>query len=512
MANFCGRCGAGVVALQKFCPKCGSALTTAKRSPAIATIVTIIAAVLIAGGIGTYAMTRNRPPPASAGAQPVTDLSPLPGAKFEVTYRPETIVIDPAATKKSFEGVSADGAVLVFNTTVPAIRDLRAGNVLLLQGVALRKVIAIEPHGDLVIVATQPATLTDAITDGHIHWETPIAFAASARNRPSLTDILLTPAWTIAAPPPGAGSGSEGDWKFTSKATKEAGSLNLDVDIKGDVDGMNVDLTGRGHVQSFGLMTDIVITHGVIEQFQYVAKNLRGDVTIDFVATKKGDGMIKGLEIKLPSPFQAPLPIGGLPFVLSIGEAVIVKPALSGKNEVAEGHFKIKYGGGQGFSASGPSIAAEGDPGGENEITSSSSMGVSPFAYILAIAMPRVELTLGMEKATGFETLANAIPSGIADRAAELLSKTTIGSQITDVIKKTIKSEAAAHVEMVMVVSHLDSGPLALLPCKKTTFEVYSKVGYDVNALGQTADGSKELDVGAKTIIQQTPPNIRCGE
>jgi hypothetical protein len=331
--------------------------------------------------------------------------------------------------------------------------------------------------------------------------------------------MLMTPAFAAPtlpvasiASPPGDGSGSEGDWKFTSKATKEGGTLNLDVNVKGDVDGMSVDMTGRGHVQSFALMTDIVISHGVIEQFKYVAKNLRGDVTIDFVATKKGDGALKGLEVRLPTPFQAPLPIGGLPFVLSIGEAVIVKPALSARNEVAEGHFKIKFGGGQGFSVSGPGMAAEGEPDGENEITSSSSLGIAPFAYIVALAMPRIELTLGMEKASGFALLEKAIPPGIADRAAELLRATTIGSQIAGVIKKTLKSEAAAHVEMVMVASHLDSGPLALLPCRKTTFDVHANVGYDVSALGKTTEGSKEIDLPAKQIIQQSPPNIRCGE
>jgi hypothetical protein len=486
----------------------------------------ILIVLVIAGAIATYAMKRNHPSALSQTGEPATviDLSTLPGSKFEVTYSPETVVIDPATTKKTFEGISADGAILVFNNSAPAIRGLHAGSVLLLQGLAMKKVVAVETHGNSVIIATQPATLTDAIHDGHIHFEAPVTFeagpvhSASAGVTPSVAAMMLAPAWTFAPPltvatiasPPG--SGSEGDWKYTSKATKEGGNLNLDLNVKGELDGMNVDVTGRGHVQSFGLMTDIQISHGVIEQFKYVAKNLRGDVTVDFVATKNGDGMIKGLEVKLPTPFQAPLPIGGIPFVLSIGETIIVRPALSGKNEIAEGHFRIKYGGGQGFSVSGPAMAAEGEPDGENEITGSSSLGISPFAYILAIAMPRIELTLGMEKATGFETLSNAIPSGIADRAAELLSKTTIGSQIAGVIKKTLKSEAAAHVEMVMAASHIDSGPLVLLPCKKTTFDVHANVGYDVNALGKTAEGSKEIDLPEKHVIQQTPPNIRCGE
>jgi hypothetical protein len=30
--------------------------------------------------------------------------------------------------------------------------------------------------------------------------------------------------------------------------------------------------------------------------------------------------------------------------------------------------------------------------------------------------------------------------------------------------------------EMVLLANHLDFGPLALLPCKKTTFETYTRV------------------------------------
>ena len=550
MANFCGRCGTPVVAEQKFCPKCGSPLTagvapteSAGKRPAAAgnrtaMAMAIVVLVLIAGGIATFVFTHRSPSaqhgaPQHAAPTPV-DLSTLPGSKFEVTYQPETVVIDPATTQKSFEGVSADGAVLVFNTSVPAIRGLKAGSVLLLQGLALKKVVAVETAGDSLIVATVPATLTDAIQDGHIQFDAPITFdgsgsSASLTAPPALAvpgwkdfsgGIALAPAWAFAPPPmpvalvaaPSPESGSEGDWKFTSKATKEAGQLNLDVDIKGALEGMTVDVTGKGHVQSFGLITDIQISHGVIEEFKYVAKNLQGDVDIDFVAKKSGDGMIKGLEMKLPLPFHVPLPIGGVPFVLSISEAVIVKPALSAKNQIAEGHFNIKFSGGQGFNMTGPGMAAEGQPEGENAITKSSSVGVAPFAYILVFAMPRIELSLGLEKAIGFDKLVEAIPPAIADRVTKLLAKTKIGAQIVDVAEKTLKSEAAAYVETVIAISHLDSGPLVLIPCKKTTLEVQGKVGYDAKALGKTAEGSKELELGSKKVTQQTPENIRCGE
>jgi hypothetical protein len=502
----------------------------------MARVAMVIALVLVAGGLVMFAMRRQRPPPGASSEAPLNLLA-TPGSKFEVTFKPATVVIDADTTRKSFQGISADGAIFVFDASSPLISKLHPGSVMLLQGLALKKVVAREEHGDAVLIATTPATLTDAIENGHIHWDAPISFASStaSNGRPAAPDfeapdsnrwlgafagMALAPAWIHLAPaapiallstPADKNSGSEGDWKFTTKATRESGQLNLDVDVQGAVEGLDVDVKGRGHVQSFGLMTNIEISHGVVEQFQYVAKNLKGDVTIDFVATKKGDGMLKPLEMKMPGAFEMPLPIGGIPFVLSIGEAVIIRPALSAKNEVAEGHFKINYGGGQGFSLSGSTMSPQGQPDGKNEITSSSSVGLAPFAYVVGFAMPRIELGLGFEKASGFLSLSNAVPSGIRDRVAALLGGSKIGDAIAEVVKKTLKSEAAGHVEMVMVASHLDSGPLVLIPCRKTTFDVHTNVGFDVNALGKTAEGSKEIDLGSSQIIQQVPPNVRCG-
>ena len=555
MANFCGGCGSSVVAEQKFCPRCGAPLgATAPQAtgepvarPRRGFLIgaSLLALLLLAGGAALL-MFRSRPPagssphpPAEQAVSAPLDLSRLPGTQFEVTYKPETVVLDPAATQKSFEGVSADGNVFVFNRTNPAIATLHAGNVLLLQGVALKRVVAVEQQGDSLIVGTQPGTLTDAIQDGHIHWDTPITFdtaggsatlTASPLDAPrsswafsgasSPVSLAAAPAWAFApaafpaaliAAPEGK-SGSEGDWKFTTKATKEEGRLTLDVEIQGRPEGMTVDVVAKGHVQSFGLITDIQISHGVIEQFQYVAKNLRGDVDIDLLAKKTGDGPLKGLEVKLPAPIEMPLPLGGIPFVLSISGAVIVKPSLSAKNEIAHGHFKITYGGAQGFSVNGPGMTSAGTPDGTQEITDASSVAIAPFAYILALALPRIELTIGLEKALGLDKLVKAIPPAVTDRVKELLSKTTLGAQIADVAEKTLKSQAAASVEMVMVASHLDSGPLVLLPCRKTTFDVHANVGYDANALGKTSQGSKELELAGKHIIQQVPPNIRCGE
>lgn len=539
--SFCGSCGAAMNPSAAFCPSCGArssqpAAQDVASTPPVTPPVTAentgsspvkkilfaalsVCVLAVLGYAGYQAMNRGpsgSPAQLAPGAGVVigngSDLTNAPGTVFQVTWTSNTVMVDAATTEKTFRGVSPDGQIFVFDNSDEQIRKLEVGSVMLLQGLALKKVVGVETDGDMTLIATQPAALTDAIQDGHIAWDLPVQFGGSSeRLRKALPGWFDRENWVVEA----AGidkSGEVGDWKYTAKATAGAGRLDLDLDVKGSLEGLDVDVTGTGNIQNFNLAADMQISNGVMENFKYMAKNLRGEVTVSFVATKKGDGMLKRIEQRLPPMFEAPVIIGGIPFVMDVGAAVIVAPALSAKNEAASGHFKIKFTGGQGFDFSGAAMSPEGNVSSENEIVDSSSVALAPFAYLIGLGMPRVELTLGLAKATGFDRLEEKIPASIKSRVSAFLNKTELGAKVADLAEKTIKSEAAAHVQMVMVASHIDSGPLVFLPCKKTTLDVHANVGYNATLLGQTAGGSQELNMIESQKIQVVPAGMKCGE
>jgi hypothetical protein len=522
-----------------FCPSCGARSEQTTAAQAVPVPVAPNAAVVKSGSsskrvmrfaaigfcalailacAGYWAMNRSgsggraQMPGAGAVVGSGTDLTHAPGTIFDVTYTSNTVTVDPATTERTFRGVSPDGQIFVFDDSDEQIKKLEVGSVMLLQGLALKKVTGVETDGDLVVIATQPAALTDAIQNGHIAWDVPIQFGgSSAQMRRELPDWFDRENWVVEA----AGldkSGEVGDWKYKVNATPGPGKLDLDLDVNGVIEGLDVDVNATGNIQNFNLAADMQINNGVMENFKYIAKNLRGEVTVAFVATKKGDGMLKRIEKRLPPMFEAPVIIGGIPFVMDVGAAIIIGPGLSAKNEAASGHFKIKFTGGEGFDMSGAAMSPEGNISSENEIVDSSSIALAPFAYIIGLGMPRVELTLGLAKATGFDKLVEKIPASITSRVSALLSKTELGAKVADLAEKTIKSEAAAHVQMAMVISHIDSGPLVMLPCKKTTLNVHANVGYDANLLGQTATGTKEMNMIEKETIQAVPQGMKCGE
>lgn len=479
----------------------------------------LLCLVLLAITCTSSSCRKSAPPTSSArssaggtsGIGNAADLTTAPGTVFQVTYTDNTVVVDAATTEKTFRGVSADGQLFVFDKDNEQIKKLEAGSVMLLQGLALKKVVAVEDNGEFLVVATAPATLTDAIKDGHIAWDLPVHFdGKSATLQDALPRFFDHGNWVVEAAAPET-SGTVGDWKYTAKANPSPGKLDLDLDVKGSLEGLDVDVNGKGTIQNFNLAADMQVSNGVMENFKYVAKNLQGEVNLAFVATKKGDGMLKRIEKKLPPMFEAPVIIGGIPFVMDVSSVVIIGPGLSAKNEAASGHFKVKFNGGQGFDFSGAAITPEGNVSSNNEIVDSGSISVAPFAYLVGFAMPRVELTLGLAKATGFDKLEEKIPSSIKNKVSELLSKTELGAKVADLTEKTLKSEAAAHVEMVMVAAHIDSGPLVPLPCKKTTLDVHANVGFDANMLGQTATGTQELNLIEDQKIQVVPEGMNCG-
>jgi hypothetical protein len=175
------------------------------RRPAltIATIQTLLALAVTAASAGCRAK-----PKAEAGSAPVessapavgsarlrTGITPLlvpdsagirsyletvdtvRGATFDVTWNPSAVRLTREQTLRSLRLVSRDGGSFTFAAGDPAISALQPGQILLVWGIALRKVTAVEPNGATIVVRTDLVSLPEAIPSGHIAWSAqPVSF------------------------------------------------------------------------------------------------------------------------------------------------------------------------------------------------------------------------------------------------------------------------------------------------------------------------------------------------
>jgi len=94
-------------------------------------------------------------------------------AAVNVTYAPRTVLIGRNAAIRSLHSASWDGVTWRFDAEEPAVRRIEVGSVLLVWGLAIRRVKQVEQVGDEIVLTTDEAQLTDAVTDAKITWDAP---------------------------------------------------------------------------------------------------------------------------------------------------------------------------------------------------------------------------------------------------------------------------------------------------------------------------------------------------
>ncbi len=119
-------------------------------------------------------------------------------AKVDVTYAPRTVVIGRNAALRSLHSASWDGVTWRFDAEEPAVRRIEVGSVVLVWGLAIRRVTRVAQAGDEIVLTTEEAQLTDAVTDAKITWDAPahLLQGAMAIRVPKPEDsVRFTKAW-----------------------------------------------------------------------------------------------------------------------------------------------------------------------------------------------------------------------------------------------------------------------------------------------------------------------------
>ncbi len=203
----------------------------------------------------------------------------------------------------------------------------------------------------------------------------------------------------------------------------------------------------------------------------------------------------------------APFFLGALPLTLEISSAITFTPGLGANHQLATAKFHLSYNDLTGFSFGGASGAkAAGGSDGGGEILDAKGVTLAGIGVVAGISMPRLEFKLGTSSIV--DALEKLLPTGLA----EAFAKTFLGdlaSKALDV-EESIKTEGAAHVQVVLVGSFLASGPISLIPCDKTTFSFHADGGADASVFGKSV-GDISVDLFKKDIVKTDPPNINCG-
>ncbi len=465
--------------------------------------------------------SKKNTPPSSASSRPVAhpfhDLRELPGTIADFTLTSNTVRIDEATTRRILKSVGSDGNIFVFDNTDARIRNLQEGQILFLENIAVQKVLAVVPKDNLIIVGTDYAYLTEFIQQGHLKWNAPIQFGslfAHAREPlPSNFQTWWIPESTVdAAGTQLSFSGKVDGWDTSISVTPGSNRLDIAFKVDRSYQGMSVMVSSKGFLKDFLSTADIQVSQGNVDNFAYDAKNLNGEMDVEYAATRGEEGDAAGIDkpnIKLPPIAKIPMPIAGIPFMLTINANLILKPGFGAKKEAASGSFHISYSGDEGFQVKGGNAQPSGSIDGSGAFGRIATASLAPHAILIGIAAPKITLSLGPPSMT--DVLQEAFPSGMADTLSDFLAKSALGKWTKRKIDPSFKTEAGASIQTIAVGTMTAAGGLAMIPCKLTRLLLEFKGGADAYLLG-IKGFDKEVVFAKKEFVTREPDINACGD
>lgn len=463
-----------------------------------------------------------------------------------VDYQPNVKRVGRDAVRSALRAVSREGSTLLFDS-LPQLGLLRAGDVLLIEGLLARKVLATEKVGDRLVVLTEKATLGDAVRDGRIEVEARVQFSGPPAPRSRSAGIgrrlaadvagFLTPTLQaqslkdLKAAAKDAVKGVYEGWDTEFSANPAEGRLNLSVRLNRDVGGFKAVITGDGYLADFDLDTDIDIRQGIVERLTMTHKRLNGVMNFRWEVAKDSPGPEAGEDrIKLPGAISIPLAelLGGFPLFLEISAAMIIHPAITGGKQYSRGAFRITYDGSQNFRIKEGIIDPEGSVTGDIEFLEAQNISaLAPFGMVVALAVPRIEVTFGTSKVLDIGII-EKMPEEVAqwvDSAAVAMSGRLFGEEgvnrlkaslggnlsLTHAVSNVLASDAAGYIELVSSTGMSHTGMSAIVPCTRHDLNFVVKVGGSVQALGQQI-GKVGTDIFKRHVVRIDPPDARLCE
>jgi hypothetical protein len=468
------------------------------------------------GGAPESVSSASAAPAGFADISAGIDLSKQPGTHYQVTYASDLVRVSAATVRRDLIGVNRDHDIYIFSDS-PALRSkLTPGSVVLFEGASFKKILAIAIDGPHLIVGVEQAPLGRLFKEADIRWRTPINFLEiHNRQVEALSRRARAPRFSLpwlSPPPVSAAEAKEEEeegWHIKSDADFSPDKVDFQVDLTRSGD-LEATIIGKGYVKNFESSLALTVNNSQVSKFDFSNQNVNGIVDFDWTIGASGKPPGLGEEkLKLPALMSVPLYLGALPFTLELGEALLFHPAFSTKQEIAKGAFHVDYNGVTGLSVTRGSGGAPSEQD-TSKATSDSSIQTSTafspmaaFGVVVAVAMPRFELK------TGTEEFLPPIPDALADRAAALLEKTTIGHFVKKA-REALKTEAAGTFQVVLSSTASHSGMLSLVPCQRFTLHVEGQVSADATVLGMPKELLKTITIFKKDIDQPTPNAKIC--
>ncbi len=327
--------------------------------------------------------------PAAPHVTPPEVLAP-DSTTFEVKWKPSALVLDEAAVKAALQSSSPATGEYTFKSGTAAIDALKAGDVAVLPGVGLFKIVSNTESSGTRVLKTELAALTDAIEEGTIGW----SLGFHGKNLPKLIGLddakgKLDSVFTDGSL---SYSGKLAGWDTTFTLKPQGDDFAMTMGATYDKSPAKISFDGEGTLRGFRDEANIIIKGGSITSFTLAHKHLEADLTLEVGGVELGGDA----SIKIPARIAIPFTLGPLPAFTSVGGTFEVSSTLKANtSHIAKVKFHLR--GAAGLKLDGGSIVPIGQLEDKSvSYESGSAVGTITAGIGLLLDFPQVDFGIGV--------------------------------------------------------------------------------------------------------------------
>ena len=304
---------------------------------------------------------------------------------YNVTYQKGVTVVGKEDAMRHLLSIGQDDSYL-FDATSGQIAKLKPGSVLVIAGLALCTVSAVEKTSHGYLLKASPARITDAIKDGRLEGTYTIDFARLQGLGVADFDVDF--------------SGYNYHIKFTPRGDR----MEVLSTIKYGGSRGVLAYEGGGYLRNFVSTVKIQIKNGTLSNLVFANSNLDGEADLKWYAVAN-NSMKSGTVAEITSwpaelsrssrlaraVYHLPIVLGAVPFDLKVSLGFSFIPSFSSKNSVIEGGKHIHYSGSGGFLLSQGLTRPSGSLNVEADATPADSkvLAGGPVGFSAAVEAPR---------------------------------------------------------------------------------------------------------------------------
>lgn len=324
-----------------------------------------------------------------------------PRTTYDVTYNDNTVVLDDATVASSLLAISDDQTTLRFRAATPSIATLQPGQVLLVSGVALRKVTHVASENNELVVQTTDATLPDAIQEGtvgiaqSVQWDkvSQADFPTQITGADGAVLHRVDSSPVLAASEIGFTGNIQG-WEVTLKLQPVPGRLNITLKATQTVGAAKAAISGVGWVSDFSQSTNMRFDKGTASFVDVRTIDVQGEMELKWSAIAPNGELNSTVSFVIPAEIPIPTRIGPIPATLKLKASLQIVPVMLVSQASSGGSFKATYSSDQGFSVQANTLVPDGQLKDSTLGVSGEtvSAGFGPVGFGVGLEFPRIEL------------------------------------------------------------------------------------------------------------------------